>query len=225
MLRAPLASSPLVRLLGEETAADAQPSGMDFAAQLSLWLNAFDAIGLQAAHQAIRRLQAAAPAAPSGRARAAVSLQEDLRRVRSVLATAIATGVPAPEGADDGFTPYRDRHLQLQRQMELMIGPLRAHVREAASQRSPRLRQLAVLDAAMEQALSAREQALWPKLPALLRRRFEQLRAGAAGDEGQHQALQAFGRAWHQALLAELDVRLAPVSGLVEAAADEWDGT
>jgi hypothetical protein len=217
-LRAPVAGSPLVRLLGEWTPVDAQASGMDFAAQLSLWLNAFDAIGLQAAHQAIR-------AKPAIGVRARLSLEEDLKRVRGILASSIAKAIPGPDDADAGFTPYRDRHVELQRQMELMIGPLRAHVREAAGRQSPRLRQLAALDTAMEQVLAAREHALWPRAPALLNRRFEQQRASAAGDDDKQGWLQAFGREWRQALLAELDVRLAPVAGLVEAAANERDDT
>jgi hypothetical protein len=151
------------------------------------------------------------------------SLADDLQRVRGVLARAIAQPIPAAQDSGGGFAPYRDRHLELQRQMELMIGPLRAHVREAASRRSARLRQLAVLDAAMEHMLARREHALLPTLPALLKRRFEQLRANTSGDEGKDDALQPFDREWRQALMAELEVRLAPVAGLVEAASNELE--
>ena len=34
------------------------------------------------------------------------------------------------------FAPWQQRHLELQRQMDLMIGPLRDHVRQAASRAS-----------------------------------------------------------------------------------------
>lgn len=223
-MRAPVAGSPLVRLLGEWFPTDAASSGMDFAERLSLWLGAFDAIGLQATHQAVRAMAAPAPAQPAGRAAARVSPAQDLQRVRGLLARAIAQPVAPPEEGGHGFVPYAERHLELQRQMELAIPPLRAHVREEASRQSARLRQLAALDAAMEQALAARGQALLAKLPAWLKRRFEQLRASAAGDEDKDW-LDAFDREWRQALLAELEVRLAPVAGLVEAAIVEGDDT
>lgn len=223
-MRAPVAGSPLVRLLGEWFPADATPSGMDFAERLSLWLGAFDAIELQATHQAVRAMTAPAAAQQAGRAGAGTSPAEDLQRVRGLLARAIARPVAATEEGGPGFAPYAERHLELQRQMELAIPPLRAHVREVASRRSARLRQLAALDAAMEQVLAARGQSLLAKLPAWLKRRFEQLRASAAGDEDKDW-LQAFDREWRQALLAELEVRLAPVAGLAEAAADERDDT
>lgn len=221
-MRAPVAGSPLVRLLGEWFPADGMASGMDFAERLSLWLGAFDAIELQATHQAVRAMAMPAPAQPAGRAAAGTSPAQDLQRVRGLLARAIAQPVPAAQEGDQGFTPYAERHLELQRQMELAIPPLRAHVREMASRRSARLRQLAALDAAMEQVLAARGQALLAKLPAWLKRRFEQLRASAAGDEDKDW-LQAFDREWRQALLAELEVRLAPVAGLAEAADYERD--
>ena len=223
-MRAPVAGSPLVRLLGEWFPTDAAASGMDFAERLSLWLGAFDAIGLQATHQAIRAMQAAAPAQPARRRGAEVSPVEDLQRVRGLLARAIAQPLARPDEGHDGFGPYAERHADLQRQMELAIPPLRAHVREMASRQSARLRQLAALDDAMEQVLAARGQELLAKLPAWLKRRYAQLRAGAAGDED-NDWLRAFDREWRQALLAELEVRLAPVAGLVEAAADEWDET
>lgn len=223
-MRAPAAGSPLVRLLGEWFPTDAASSGMDFAERLSLWLGAFDAIGLQATHQAVRAMQAPAPAQPAGRSALRVAPAQDLQRVRGLLARAIAQPLARPDEGDGGFVPYAERHADLQRQMELAIPPLRAHVREEASRHSARMRQLAALDAAMEQVLAPRGQALLATLPALLKRRFGQLRASAAGDEDKDW-LQAFDREWRQALLAELDIRLAPVAGLVEAAADEWDDT
>ena len=68
--------------------------------------------------------------------------------------------------------------------MEQMIQPLREHVRQALSRVSPQLRQVAALDAVMAQVLAAREQALLPKVPALLERRFAQCRADEPGGAG-----------------------------------------
>lgn len=236
---------------------------MDFAERLSLWLNAFDAIGLQAAHRSIRAIRAAAPGKlPHARSVLPDALEEDFRRVRSTLAKAIAQDpqphAGATHGAEDhahrrrveagaadrhdaagavadaGYSVYLQRHLELQRQMELMIGPLRDHVRQALSCMSPRLRQLAALDAVLEQVLAPREQLLLPTVPSLVERRFEQLRLAhrqaleAAGQEDDPALwrqpggwLDLFGKDWRQALLAELDLRLEPVAGLIEAVSNE----
>ena len=190
---------------------------MDFAERLSLWLNAFDAIGLQAAHQSLRTLRAAAP----GRAGAQrIQPLQDVERVRGVLARRIEQAVPA-EAADETARPYaafHDAHQDLQRQMGLMIAPLRAHLREALERAAPALRQLAVLDAALAQVLAPRAQALLASLPSLLQRRFAQVRAATAGGGDWRDT---FTREWRQALLAELELRLAPCTGLAEALANE----
>jgi hypothetical protein len=187
---------------------DADASGMDFAERLSLWVNAFDAIRLQAVHQAIQSsepVRASAAASPQAR-----SLAEHFQQVRTALASAIAQDLPdAAEAAEAGYAPYQRRHLELQRRMELMTGPLREHVRHALARASTRMRQLAVLDAALEQVLAPREQALLASVAARLQARFEQRR--------QDGALDGFINDWRQALLAELDLRLEPVAGLVDA--------
>lgn len=219
-MRSDFSSSRLVRLLGDWAPLDAEAPGMDVAERLGLWLNAFDAIGVQAAHRTINAITKAAPAQPAdARSSRTPSVEEDYQGVRAALAHAIARE-PLPLAgatpADATYAPYRQRHLELQRQMEQMIGPLRDHVRQALGQASPRLRQLAALDAALEQVLAPREQMLAPTVPALMERRFEQLRLAQA--EGW---LEVFGQDWRQALLAELDLRLEPVAGLIEALGNE----
>jgi hypothetical protein len=185
-------------------------------------------------------------------------LSDDLRRVRAVLARAIAqepgpvvetahtpadlrrlaraAAQPADATADASYAPWRQRHLELQRQMDLMIPPLREHVRHALAQGPARLRQLAALDAAMEQVLAAREQKLLPTLVERMERRFADLRAAhlrSVQDSGQNDDaaawwqpggwLHAFAGEWRQLLAAELDLRLQPVTGLLEAVAKEMN--
>jgi hypothetical protein len=215
-LRSNFSSSRLVRTLADWTP-DVEASGMDFAERLSLWLNAFDAIGLQAAHQSIRAIRTAAPAEPAdARSRRSRSVEEDFREVRSTLANAIARDPMATAAAQAGYSVYRQRHLELQRQMEQMIGPLRDHVRQTLSRVSPRLRQLAALDAVLGQVVASREQTVLPTAAALIERRFEQLRQDQADGW-----LDVFVADWRQALLAELDLRLEPVAGLIEALSNE----
>lgn len=208
---------------------------MDFAERLGLWVNAFDAIGLQAAHPSIRALTAAAPGRPPDRGQTPVqALTDDFLRSRAALADLIAMDTVALSVADGGYAPYQQRHLKLQREMEQSIGALRGRVRETLGRVSPRLRQLAALDTVLEQVIAPREQVLLPKAPALMARRFEQLRRThrealeAAGHEDDaalaRQAggwLAAFDNDWRQALLAELDLRLEPVAGLIDALRNE----
>lgn len=256
-MRSSFGSSTLVRLLADWTPAQVEPSGLDVAERLSLWVNAFDAIRLQAAHQSIAAMRSAAPA--HARKPRTPALAQDVQRVRSVLAKAIAQE-PGPvveaahtpadlrrlargaaktgeSTADGGYAPWRQRHLELQRQMDLMLPPLREHVRNAlGAQASPRPRQLAALDAVMEQVLAAREQKLLPSVAERMERRFAQLLAAhrqALADSGHDDDpaawrrpggwLDQFAREWRQLLTAELDLRLQPVSGLVEALSKELD--
>lgn len=234
-MQSTFSSSRLVRLLGEWSPLAGEAPGMDFAERLSLWLNAFDAIGLQAAHQSIKAVTAPAarntPAAPRGQVQ---SPDADLRRVRAALANAIAQDPLPLEVPEAGYSAWRQRHAELQRHMEQMIGPLREHVRQVMSRRSARLRRLAALDAVLEQWLAPREQAVLPAVTAVAERRFEQLRrehrqaieaSGAQDDPARWREpggwLHAFERDWRLALLAELDLRLEPVAGLVEAWSNE----
>lgn len=220
-LRSTRSSSRLVRLLEPRLPAAAEPPGMDFAERLSVWLNAFDAIHLQAAHQAIRGIASAAPA-PLVRSRArSTRPAEDLRHVRSVLTRAIAQD-PLADAADPAaYTPWLRRHQELQRQMEQMVGALREHVREVLAQASARLRKLAALDVAMETLLTRREQALLPTSAAVLERRHAELRRAA--EDGDTAWQQAFGEEWREVLRAELELRLEPVAGLVDALEKQWN--
>jgi hypothetical protein len=197
-LRTHLGTSRLAGLLGEPAAGAPAPSGEDVAQRLGQWLGAFDAVGLRTALRAI-----GAPA-DAGRCRAAPAdlqeLERDLRQLREVVARSTGTQDDAPLD--------RRRHMELQRSMESRIEALRVRVRQALAKASPRLAQLAALDAAMEQAFGAREQKLLATLPALSERR---LAAPGSGPEDRHR----------QVLMAELELRLAPVTGLIEALRNE----
>lgn len=211
---------------------DVEAPRQDIAERLGLWVGAFDAMTLHAAHQSIKTLDAAK--AKAGRAVGpAVAVDGQLHQVRAVLAQAItakdgagaggkrprhlrAQPEPAPETEAD-YAPYRQRHAELQRNMELMIAPLREHVRQALSQASPPLRQLAALDAVWEQLLAVREQRLLATVPKLMEKRFKHLRQAHRQDEDPLGWLDAFGQEWQQVVLAELGVRLEPVVGLVQA--------
>lgn len=221
-------TSRLVRLLGHWTPVEADP-GLDFAERTSLWVGPLEAIRLQAAQQPVQAPPAADRKPPTAAATIR-ALDEDFRRVHGVLARAIGQDPLALANLqagdpDIGYAPFRHRHLELQRQMEPMASALRDHLRQTMRRLSPRLRELAELDAALEDVLAVRGQKLLATTVARLERRFRQLLPtgpgdpGAAGPPGHW--LHAFGEDWRNALLAELDLRLLPAAGLLDAVRNE----
>jgi hypothetical protein len=231
-LRTSLSRPRLVQLLAGWTDGPAEPPRQDVAEQLAPWLGVPDAIALHAAHQAIGSL--ARGQAPVAGGRLVQALDEELKRVRATLEQSVAAGgrpvrrsasarlplEPAPPEVP-GFGPWQQRHGEQQRRMEMAIEALRAHVRQSLARASPRLAQLAALDAALDSLLvGAREQRLLAQVPALLERRFEQLRpADQADDDGRWRTL--FEQEFQAVLRAELDLRLQPVIGLLDALSNE----
>lgn len=222
-MRGNVSSSRLVRLLSDSTDVDMDASREDVAQRLGRWLDTLDTLKLSAAHQSIEALaqgRASDGLLPGG----ADTLEDAFQQAQTAMEQAIAASVKAVTAAHSGtgaaYSGYRLRYLEQQRQMGSKIGPLRAQVRQVLSKVSPSLRQLAYLDAAMDQLVGGREQRLLSTVPVLLERRFEQLRRAArqGDDEGAGPDwLAAFGKEWQEALLAEMNVRLQPVVGLMEA--------
>lgn len=239
-------SSGLARFLaGLDLLAPGEP-GPAFAARLGEWLDAADAMRLYAAHNAgAGEPPSAPPAAPA-------ALAAECARLRAALEEGIARsctpgaagrlGLPVPDpgapleiAAD--YEPYRRFHLAHQRDMETRIGPLRARLRAALAQTAPALGRLAALDAALDAILAGRERRLLAALPALLEKRFERLRAAhrqARADAGRTDDpaawrlpggwLARFHEELRAALLAEADLRLQPLAGLIEAGGGEAAG-
>jgi hypothetical protein len=157
------------------------------------------------------------------------------KRVRSPsLHPEVVTKTDARDAEHAGYAPYRQRYLDQQRQMALKIDALRVHIRQTIAKGSPQLAQLASFDTVMEQMLGGREKKLLATVPVLLERRFAHLRkthqlALAAAQQQDDPALWAqaggwlhvFGKELQKVLLAELEVRMQPVVGLIEAFSNE----
>ena len=234
-------SSGFIRFLDELSVADVADSRQSSADRLGQWLDFKDAISLFSV------INDRAPDAQSGAPlRAGLDVHEEFARVRALLADSInIDGVlnpgkariklPAPsrhptdEDAAD-FLPYQRYYLAHQRDMNAHIGPLRASVRSALADHSPALKQLAALDGVLDQALGPRERNLLASVPQLLAKRFEQLhqahktaRVDAVAPDDPEAWLQpggwlaVFCKDMQAVLLAELDVRLQPVAGLIDA--------
>lgn len=211
-------SSQLIRLLASLGIAEAADSSQTFAERLSHWLAWTDAISLSRALNGEQALKPtlASPGVPPR----AVAVTEEFNRVRKDLAQSITTdtvlrsGGPTEEGA--GFSALRRHHLAHQRAMETRIGPLRAKVRASLSAHSPELGALAELDAVLGDALVARERHLLSHVPVWLEQHF--VRARQAAPSSHTPATP--GQQVQSILLAELDIRLQPIEGLIEALAD-----
>lgn len=230
-------SAGLVRLLAEFAVADVAEPKQDLATRLGEWVDLRDAMALYSA------LHAVAPE-PASRAMPAAFLRAEIARVRAALAAGIAadpaqagssalalpTPLPhdTPETAAD-FAPFHRYYLAHQRAMAASIAPLRAAVRTALGRQSAALRQLAALDATMEQALAAREASLLATVPVLLGKRFahhldahQRARDAAQADDPACWMqpggwLARFCAEMQQVLLAEMELRLLPVAGLLAA--------
>lgn len=230
-------SSRLIRALSDLVSTDATPPRQSFADRLGQWLDFADAIALFSA------LNGSTDAAGGPATAEHPALRDEFARVRGALLDSINTDgvltpgkarirLPAPAwhastpGAAD-YLPYHRYYLAHQRDMGAAIAPLRASVRAGLAQRAPALRQLAALDGVLDQALAPRERSLLATVPQLLGRHFEQLhqahRNALTTPDDPARWLQpgawlhTFCQDMRAVLLAELELRLQPVAGLLEA--------
>jgi hypothetical protein len=231
-------SSRLVRFLAELSIVDVAESKQAFAERLGLWLDFADAIALHAAHG-----DASATAQRADRA-ASTALADEFATARAAWAKSIAAGCSpqaakwAAAAADSdeaaAYEPYRRYYSAQQGEMEMAIRPWRSKARQALAQAGGKLGQLAALDGALDKILGARERQLLATVPALLEKRFTLLAsahrqrlaaAGLADDPARWDApggwLADFGKELAAVLLAELDLRLQPTVGLIEALSNE----
>ncbi|MDR5767410.1 MULTISPECIES: DUF3348 domain-containing protein [unclassified Caballeronia] len=224
MKRTAFSGPALVRLLAHFADLDVHEPAQSLADRLSQWLGWTDAIALSTA-------LASDPPAASGARSVAREVEEECARVRNSLAGAFAreeaaarrrNRTPVKPSSDDApidHADFRQRYVSLQQAMESDIGALRTRLRATLATKSPDMARLAVVDAVMEQALSARERSLLGNVPALLGKHFERLkRAQAAVETSAPNAwLDVFRKDLQSVLLAELDVRFQPIEGLLAA--------
>jgi hypothetical protein len=128
------------------------------------------------------------------------------------------------------FEPYRKFYVARQRNLEIRIQQLRAHIGAAISGLSAELAQLSKLDASLENALSGRSRDLFAVVPKLLELRFGErldLHRQALAKEPEAADLErwlqpggwigTFCGEMRELLIAELEVRLQPVLGMLES--------
>ena len=242
--RAPLNSSRLIRFLTENEMMGAAPSsGENMGHRLGDWLNFRQAIALHS----LLGIEPAPLSAPLRRAAlmSGEDLREHVHKVRAALEQSIVQGsaqgsglsridmpraeLDEPIDPKTAFEPYRRFIAAHQRQMEAVISTLRQQVRAQVS-KLPGLQALAALDAQFESVLNDREALLLGKVAKLLEKRFIQALKQHLKKQTEAQAsdqptpalnttvwLTPLRHELRTALLAELDTRLQPTLGLLEA--------
>ena len=128
------------------------------------------------------------------------------------------------------FDQYQRFYLLHQSEMDFKIEKIRANVRHKIASRSLKLAQLAVLDKTISRSMSLHTRKHFSTIPKILKSRFTQLYADyqSVNDRSDFVDnpskwleksgwLSQFYAEMQQLLLAEFEVRLQPVIGLVEA--------
>lgn len=240
--RARLHSSALLRFLSEKGLVDAAVAPGEVGQQLADWLDFRHAIALQAFIGTVDD-----PEAPPAQARARVDatvLRQRFGQVRVALEQSIVQGtvpapgmprieMPSPEleqpiDPKTAFDPFRRFCVGHQRQMDSIIRSLRAQLRSMLDKGTTPHKQLATLDAIFENVLIEREARLLGHIASNFEKRFakalkqhmKQLTEAAQADEPAPRSETWLGPLCDDlrtALLAELDLRLQPLLGLIEA--------
>ena len=235
-------SSQLIRTLADLAVLETTGPAAAFGEKLGLWIDFADAITLTGV------LNTNALDVPTAAQElVGTSVADDFAKARAGLEGVIAKSSSPNTGRtraelslptlddplDDPkvYTPLRRYHQAHQRDMENSVRSLRARVREGVVAAAPQLRQLVALDAAYEGILLEREARLLSSIPSLMEKRFNHLRKAypQTQPEGHQPELWMKPGAWlarfctelQTVLLAELDLRLQPAVGLLEALHNE----
>ena len=239
-------SSNIVKLLQEWNTSEAVPLGGDWLDQLSRWLGPADAITLSASHQLMRDTATARQSSDDVARSVNLDLElrnvrADLLKAigppQQAKSRDMRTGgtdktIEPMEGIQD-YSGYRQRYAEFQRRVEWRVDPLRKHCRRVLSESCARLQKLADLDVTLEHIFAAREKAMFNKIPAILERRFvdrkseylSTLTLVVTDDPEQPPEVNRKSLAWvckfeqdfHAIISAELDARLEPIAGMIEA--------
>ena len=244
-----LRGSRLVRFLSDLAIADVEISHKDFPERLGRLIELADSIDLSSVHGKLSTTKSE-PGPETGKALSRNSVSEELLAARKAIVESIISSfapgsgalwsglrkvkaaAPAEEMAS--HERYQLFYVNQQREIAGKVDKLRSHIRATLSGRSSRLARLAVLDATLEATLSAPTRKLFAEVPKLLGKRFECLyrghqqtiavQQGSDNPQFANQAggwLEQFTAEMQASLLAELDARLQPVLGLIEALYEE----
>ena len=231
-----LNGSRLVRFLSDLSVAGVEVSHKHFAERLGGLIDLSDSISLSTAHGGLSAMAVPAPSA-DGKAAAGEYLRQEFldthtSAVQFIIKSFVADGaanwlkLPSEETSIASIAKY-DPYLQFysahQREMDFKVKRLRADVRTTISDLSPKLAQLSTLDEALEKTLSTHSRKLFAGVPRLLEQRFHFLLVESESSSLGVANLGDFYKEMQGLLLAELEIRLQPVLGLIEALNEEID--
>ena len=242
-------SSRLIRTLADLAFLEIAVPAVAFGEKLGLWIDFTEAIALTGVLNACSAGSESTPhAMPCA---AGVGVHEEFAKARVALENTVTkSGAPnvgraraelalptldVPLDDTKVYAPFRRYHQAHQRDMETRVRTLRARVRDGVAKASPTLKQLTALDAAFEGILCEREAKLLSTIPSLLEKRFNHLRRAhlqtlhGSPPIDDNPDLWMKPGAWlarfctelQTVLLAELDLRLQPAVGLLEALHNE----
>ncbi len=233
-------ASRLVCFLKDLTASDAKVSHEHFTDYLSQLIDFSGSLALSSALDNLSRTEFEPTRRPT------IPIKNDFLRRRSAIIKYVFKGFELQTGSSrmrlpnpaDGaplsvvmdFETYNRFYLPYQKEIGNKTQSLRTQVRKNVSEVSAKLAQLADLDAALDSIYSAQTQKSFSVVPRLLEKRFDQLRleneqelAAQGVNDDLKRWLQPdrwLGKFYNEMrglLLAELDARLQPVLGLIEA--------
>jgi hypothetical protein len=228
---------------------DVQVSHKHFAERLGRLIDLSDSVRLSNAHSHIATM-GFKPTADSSQAvtaqflRVRTAIVQSL--VRSFVPGASDTRVKLPPNRGDAspdeasaFEPYKNFYTAQQRDIDGKIQRLQSDVREAAAGISPKLAQLAALDMVLGDTLALHARKFFSAIPKLLAKRYSHLHrdfqpAVSGAKHSNNMSLQererSCGKLHRQfcaemqgLLLAEIEARLLPVLGIIEALNTEAD--
>lgn len=229
-----LNGSRLVRFLAELAVSNIAHTRKGFAQRFGQLIDLSDSINLSNVHGELRRMKFE----PLDITRDTIH-QEFLRVRQSVVQNVIKSFAPhrGPSAVrvafpnvsiddDATFEPFQRFYLAHQREIDLRTQYIQSYVRDGVAGLSPTLAKLSALDSAVGDTLAAHTRKAFAVIPKLLAKRFEHLleehQQGALPlEEDQNQKpapwLKTLRSDMQGLLLAELEVRLLPVLGLIEA--------
>lgn len=226
-----LNGSRLVRTLAGLTAPNKNASSGRFSERMGQLIDLSDSISLSEAHG-----QRAARAFTSGFI-AGDEITAEYVRVRDSIVRSITRsfepeagqariklpGAPDTESADQSAAaePYLKFYAAQQRELAFRVHNLHVQTRESVAGLSPELARLSALDAALGKTLAPHTRKFFAKIPEMIEIRFVQLQREAP-TLPQEQRLR-FHAELRELLLAELEARLLPVQGLIDAINEESD--
>ncbi len=220
-----LTQSRLVRLLARMIGRGPTPS-RQFADHLGSLIDLSNSVALSATLGGLRRKPF--EAIPGGEKRS----HEDFLKVHSAMVSTIMRSLVSgsgpsrikwPQGEKDVpplANAYGKFYAAHQREMEGRVRGLQERIRDNLMGVSPALAELAQLDGALNDAIAIHCRQLFASIPSLVITRAEHLQSAGTGDITPRIREDIQGL-----LLAEVEVRLLPAQGLVEALEEHRDTT